>query len=147
MNKRINFEDTIFILNLRIRMLRDLMHLDTDVKLFYTQTMTDLKFINSAMDMLSEKFLNNLNFLDRDIEADNILDAEYQFNQVLIEISSNTSPFSPVQFPEMLTFIANLRKNCAMRQKKIEESYVPAEHSHSEPVVSNAELNGLLGSA
>ena len=147
MNKRINFEDTIYILNIRIRMIRDLMHLDTDVKLFYSQTMTDLKFINSAMDMLSEKFLNNMNFLDRDIEADNILDAEHQFNQVLIEVGSNSSPFSPAQFPEMLTFIANLRKNCAIRQKKIEESYVPTEQSLAEPVVSNAELNSLLGSA
>jgi hypothetical protein len=147
MNKRINFEDTIFILNVRIRMIQDLMQLDTDVKLFYNQTIDDLRFINSVMDMLSEKFLDNLNFLDRDIEADNILNAEWQFTQILNAISNNSSPFSSMTFPEILSIIDDLRKNSAERQKKIEESYVPTEHSLAEPVVSNAELNSLLGSA
>jgi len=146
MNKRINFEDTIFILNVRIRMIRDFLRLDTDSHLFYSQTMGDLEFISSVLDMLAEKFLNNLKFLDREVEADNILDAEWQFSQILNEISNNSSPFTPTNYPEMLTFIANLRKNSAKRQKQIEDSYVPAEHSMAEPVVSNAELNGLLGS-
>ena len=146
MNKRINFEDTIFILNVRIRMIRDLMRLDTDTHLFYSQTMGDLEFISTVMDILSEKFLNNLKFLDREVEADNILDAEWQFSQILNEISNNQGIFSPNNYPEMMTFIANLRKNSIKRQKLIEGSYEPAEHSMAEPVVSNAELNGLLGS-
>jgi hypothetical protein len=147
MNKCINFEDTIFILNVRIRMIRDLIQLDTDTALFYVQTMNDIEFINSALDMLTEKFLDNMKFLDREAEADNILDAEWQFNQILNEISNNSSPFSSAVYPEILTRIANLRKNSAKRQKQIENSYVPTEHSMAEPVVSNAELNGLLGSA
>jgi len=146
MNKRINFEDTIFILNVRMRMIRDLMKLDIDSNLFYSQTMGDLDFINSAMDILTIKFLDNLKFLDREVEADNILDAEWQFSQILNEISNNSDLFSPVSYPEMLTIIANLRKNSSKRQKQIEDSYVPAEHTMAEPVVSNAELNGLLGS-
>ena len=127
-------------------MIRDFLRLDTDSHLFYSQTMGDLEFISSVLDMLAEKFLNNLKFLDREVEADNILDAEWQFSQILNEISNNSSPFTPTNYPEMLTFIANLRKNSAKRQKQIEDSYVPAEHSMAEPVVSNAELNGLLGS-
>jgi len=147
MNKRINFEDTIFILNVRIRMIHDLLQLNTDSKLFFTQTMGDLEFINSVLDILTEKFLDNLKILDREVEADNILDAEWQFGQILNEITSHSSPFSPIMFPEMLNIISNLRNNCIIRQKKLEESYVPAENSIAEPVVSNAELNGLLGSA
>ena len=146
MNKRINFEDTIFILNVRIRMIRDFLRLDTDSHMFYSQTMGDLEFISSCLDMLTEKFLDNLKILDREVEADNILDAEWQFSQILNEISNNSSPFTATNYPEMLTFISNLRKNSSKRQKQIEESYVPAEHSSAEPVVSNAELNGLLGS-
>jgi len=145
MNKHINFEDTIFILNVRIRMIRDLMRLDTDSHLFYSQTMGDLEFISSVMEKLTEKFLNNMKILDRDVEADNILDAEWQFSQILNEISNNTSPFSQTIYPEMITFIANMRKNSAKRQKQIEDSHVPTGHSMAEPVVSNAELNGLLG--
>jgi hypothetical protein len=146
MNKRINFEDTIFILNIRIRMIRDLLRLDTEESLFYPQTMRDLEFMNSALDMLSEKFLANLKFLDRETEADNLLDAEWQFNQLLNDISSNSSPFAGDRFPELQTLIEKLRKDNARRRKQVEDSSVPSGQSTSEPVVSNAELNGLLGS-
>ena len=147
MNKRINFEDTIFILNVRIRMIRDLLRLDMEADLFYRQTMSDLEFVGTALDMLTEKFLANLKFLDRETEADNLMDAEWQFSQILNEISNNSSPFSPSLFPEAQTLIAKLKKDSVKRQKQIEESYEPAEQSTTEPVVSNAELNGLLGSA
>jgi len=147
MNKRINFEDTIFILNVRIRMLRDLMHLDTDASLFYRQTIGDLEFINTVMEMLTVKFLENMKFLDRETEADNLLDAEWQIGQILNEISSNSGPFNPIIFTDLPAMITRLRKDSQKRQKQIEESYTPAENSMTEPVVSHAELNGLLGSA
>jgi hypothetical protein len=147
MNKRINFEDTIFILNVRIRMIRDLLRLDTDEALFYSQTMADLDFTNTAMDTLSEKFLANLKFLDRETEADNLLDAEWQFNQLLNDISSNSSPYSGERFGELQSLIEKLRKDNSRRRKQIEDSSVPSGQSTSEPVVSNAELNGLLGGA
>jgi hypothetical protein len=146
MNKRINFEDTIFILNVRIRMIRDLLKLDTDPGLFLKQTMGDLEFINTALDMLIEKYLTNIKFLDRETEAYNLTDAEWQFNQLLNEISNNNSPFSPALFAETQNIIDKLKKDSAKRQKSVEETYVPAEQNANEPVVSNAELNGLLGS-
>jgi len=146
MNKRINFEDTIFILNVRIRMIRDLIRLDTDSNLFYRQTMGDLEFISSVLDILIGKFLENLKFLDREVEADNILDVEWQFSQIINEISGNSSPFSPTLYPEMPAIIARLRTDSLNRKKQIDESYVPTESAIAEPVVSNAELNGLLGS-
>ncbi|GBU29081.1 hypothetical protein R84B8_02645 [Treponema sp. R8-4-B8] len=145
MNKRINFEDTIFILNVRIRMIRDLMRLDTDSNLFYRQTMGDLEFISSVLDILIGKFLENLKFLDREVEADNILDIEWQFSQIINEISGNSSPFSPTLYPEMPAIIARLRTDSLNRKKQLDESYVPTESAIAEPVVSNAELNGLLG--
>jgi len=147
MNKRINFEDTIFILNVRIRMIRDLLRLDTDPSLFYRQTMEDIEFINSVLDMLIRKFLDNLKFLDREVEADNILDAEWQFSQIINEISGNSSPFLPSYYPEMPAIITKLRTDSLKRKKLIDETYVPVENAIAEPVVSHAELNGLLGSA
>jgi hypothetical protein len=144
MNKRINFEDTIFILNVRIRMIRDLLHLDTDIGLFLHQTMKDLEFINSMLDMLSEKFLTNIKFMDRETEADNLSDAEWQFSQIINEVSNNTSPFSPALLAETQIWIDKFRKDSAKRQKQIEEAHVPIGQTVKEPVVSNAELNGLL---
>jgi len=147
MNKHINFEDTIFILNVRIKMIRDLLQLDTDTGLFLRQTMGDLEFINSALDLLTEKFLANISFLDRETEADNLSDAEWQFSQVLNEIINHSSPFSPAHFPETQTWIDKFKKDSNKRQKLIEESCTPEGQGSSEPVVSNAELNGLLGGA
>jgi len=147
MNKRINFEDTLFILNVRIRMIRDLIQLDTDAEIFYRQTVGDIEFISSILDKLTEKFVANLKFLDRETEADNILDTEWQFGQLLNEISSNSSPFTSTLFPEIPTLLGKLRTDSIKRKKQIEESYVPAEQLTNEPVVSHAELNGLLGSA
>jgi hypothetical protein len=104
-NKRFNFEDTIFLLNLRIRMVKDLLRLDIEPELFYRQTAADIEFISSILNILIEKFLTNLKFLDRETEADNLLDAEWQFSQLLNEISNNTNPFSQTQYPETQAWI------------------------------------------
>jgi len=147
MNKRINFEDTIFILNVRIRMIRDLLRLDTDAGLFLQQTFEDLGFINSVLDTLTEKFLANVKFLELGTEAEDLSDAEWQFSQLLNETSNNASPFSTVRFPETQSQIDKFRKDSVKRQKLIDDAFVPAGHIAMEPVVSHAELNGLLGSA
>jgi len=123
------------------------MQLDADADLFYRQTVGDIEFISVCLEALTEKFVANIKFLDRETEADNILDAEWQFGQLLNEMSGNSSPFTAQLFPEMPATIGKLRADSNKRKKQIEESYVPAENSIPEPVVSHAELNGLLGSA
>lgn len=147
MNKQVNFEDIIYILNVRIRMIKDLLRLDIDMDLFYSQTVVDIEFISSIMDALTEKFLKNQNFFDRETDAESILDAEWQFNQLLIEISNNSGKYSFTNIPEAQTLIARLKKESTNRKKQIEESYTPTENSTAEPVVSHTELNGLLGIA
>ena len=128
-------------------MIKDLLLLDTDSALFHKQTMADLEFISSTLYVMTKKYLANLKFLDRETEADNLLDAEWQFSQLLNEISNNSSPYSQVYFPETQAVIEKLRSESVERKRQIEESYVPVEQSISEPVVTHAELNGLLGSA
>jgi hypothetical protein len=148
MNKQINFEDTIFILNARIRLIRDLMCLDTDADLFLRQTLGDLDFISSALDMLGDKLLANTKFLDREIEADNLMDVEWQFEQLINEFSNNNGPFSPVRFPETTKSTSKFREGSLKRRKLIEELYVPKKQAgieSMETVVSPAELTGLLG--
>lgn len=146
MNKRINFEDTIFILTVRIKMIKDLLRLDVDSELFYRQTMGDLDFISGILDVMTEKFLANLKFLDRETEGDNLLDIEWQFSQLLNEITNNSCPYSQASFSETYTLIEKLKNDNSKRIKQLEESSVSSgDHSTSEPVVSNAELNGLLG--
>ncbi|MDR0443107.1 MAG: hypothetical protein LBH44_06860 [Treponema sp.] len=147
MNKQINFEDTIFILNARMRMIRDLLRLDTDTDLFFRQTLGDMDFISSVLETLTKKFIANTKILDREQEADNLSDAEWQFSQLLNEFSNNNSPFSAKHYPETATWIVKQREGSAKRQKYVEASFVPSERKVIEPVVSQAEMNGLLGTA
>ena len=147
MNKQINFEDIIYILNVRIRMIKDLLHLDIDFELFYRQTTGDLEFISAMMDTLTEKFLKNQKFIDRETDAECILDAEWQFSQLLNEISNNNSRHSFFQLPETQALLSKLKKDSFNRKKQIELSYTPVESFITEPVVTHTELSGLLGSA
>jgi len=146
MNKQINFDDIIYILNVRIRMIKDLFRLDINMDLFYSQTVVDLEFISSLMDTLTEKFLKNHNFVDYETAAENILDAEWQFNQLLIEISNNSGENPFTRIPEAQTLITRFKKESANRKKQIEESCTSTENSAAEPVVTYTELNSLLGS-
>jgi hypothetical protein len=145
MNKHINFEDTIFILNVRIRMIQGLLCLDTETEIFLNQTFRDLEFINSVLDILTEKLIANNKFIDRETEADNLSDAEWQLCQLLNKMSGNQGPFPVDKFPEMQEWTAKFRKNSEKRQKLIEESHISAEYVRYEPVVSQAEMHGLLG--
>jgi hypothetical protein len=49
MHKHINFEDNIFVLNTRIRMIRDSLILDTDPELFLEKTVDDTNFIDLTL--------------------------------------------------------------------------------------------------
>jgi hypothetical protein len=145
MNKQINFEDTIFILNVRMKMIQDLLRLDTETEVFLNQTLSDLEFISSVLEMLTEKLIANNKLIDRETEADNLSDAEWQLCQLLSKISGNQGPFPIAKFPEIQEWTAKFRKNSEKRQKRIDESYSSVEHSRFEPVVSQAEMYGLLG--
>ncbi|MDR2952612.1 MAG: hypothetical protein LBU82_05160 [Treponema sp.] len=147
MNKRINFEDTIYILNVRIRMIRDLLQLDTDSDLFFHQTVEDLKFISSTLGVLTDKLIANPKFVDRELEADNLSDAEWQFNQIVCEFLKDCGSFPPAQFAEISSWISTLREESAKRQKLINEAYVPEGTALTEPVVTYTELSRLLGTA
>ena len=144
MSKYINFEDTIFILNVRIRMIHDLLRLDTDCGLFLCKTMEDLAFIGSALEMLTDKLTTNPGFVDRELEADNLSDIEWQFSQLLNEYSGNSSPFSIARFPETAEQVCRLREESEKRRRFLEVSFVSPEHSQTESVVTQAELSELL---
>ncbi|MCL2066661.1 MAG: hypothetical protein FWG99_04270 [Treponema sp.] len=144
MNKNVNFEDTIFILNVRIRMVRDLLRLDTDTNLFLHKSMDDLEFIGSSLEILTEKLLANTKFIDREGESDNLCDAEWQFNRLLTEFAGDSSPFSAARFPEIEKDILKLKAESSRRRRLIDETSTPSELSESGPAVSRAELSELL---
>jgi hypothetical protein len=133
-------EDTIFIVGMRMRMIRDTLRLNPPADLFLEKCLDDLCFINNILVSLSQMISDsNGGFVDY------LLDTEWQFSQLLIEFSVDSSPFSIRAFPDTREKIASLRTESDNRRKTLEESFVLAGDL-AEPVVSSAEISGLLGS-
>jgi hypothetical protein len=132
-------EDTIFIVGMRMRMLRDTLRLNPPPDLFLEKCLDDLCFINHILVSLSQTITENSGGF-----VDYLLDTEWQFSQLLIEFSVDSSPFSIRAFPDTREKISSLRTESDTRRKTLEESFVLAGDL-AEPVVSSAEMNGLWG--
>jgi len=143
---RVTLEDTVFVLNMRIRMIRDTLHLSPPAELFLEKTMDDLRFTDGVLETFARDLTDNKNGSYHTDDIDFISDTEWQFNQLLTEFALNAGSFSTVTFPEIQDKIAVLRVNSDIRRRVFDETCVPAEMIRSEPVLSSAEFNGLLGS-
>jgi len=120
-----------------MRMIRDTLRLNPPADLFLEKSLDDLCFINHALISLSQMITeNNGGFVDY------LLDTEWQFSQLLIEFSVDSSPFSIRAFPDTREKIASLRTESDARRKTLEESFALAGDL-AEPVVSSAEMSGL----
>ncbi|MDR1285981.1 MAG: hypothetical protein LBK08_00075, partial [Treponema sp.] len=83
MNKRINFEDSIFIINTRIRIIRDMLLLDTDPDLFLEKALEDVSFIDKTLAILLDQLLDNSRFIERTEQFHNLAETERIFADVL----------------------------------------------------------------
>ena len=119
-------------------MIRDILRLNPPSELFLPKCLDDLVFIDWVLACLG----NQPNGIS---EFDYASDTEWQFSQLLTEFSLDSSPFSSRAFPETSEKIAMLRMKSEARRKVLEESDIPAELAKAEPMVSSAELIGLLG--
>jgi ElaB/YqjD/DUF883 family membrane-anchored ribosome-binding protein len=144
MNKYINFEDNIFILNIRIRMIQDLLILDTDADLFLNKTLEDIDFINAGLASLLGNLKENFRLLDRDEQFHNLLNTERQFCEVLSEMDQGEGNISGIQYPELRERVEFLLNRSRERQHAIEDLIVEAKQLNLEPVVGYDELHELL---
>ena len=136
MNKQINFEDNIFILNVRIRMLMDLLHLDVDPGFYAEKTLDDIAFIDMILNSLLKYLTENRMFHDREDELDKLIDLEYRFDQLL----EGTGKCFPLIREQLLQY----KTSSTERRKNIDDTRLPVDQSANEPVVSSLELNELL---
>ena len=144
MNKHINFEDNIFVLNIRIRMIRDLLILDTDTELFLDKTLDDIDFINSILRTLLLSLKENYRLIERDEQFHNLAETERQFCEVLNELDHGEGNISVFHHPELRERIVQLLNQSQDRQNSIKELLVEAKHLSLEPVVGFDELQELL---
>jgi hypothetical protein len=144
---RLNFEDTIFILNMRIRLLRDTLRLNPPPELFLNKTLDDLEFLDGILGTFTRDLAENGNNNPIAGElAEYITDTEWQFSQLLTEFSINTGSLSVSAFPQIQEKTTVLCVNSNTRRMLIDKSDISTEAAQSEPVVTSAEFIGLLGS-
>jgi hypothetical protein len=144
MDKHMNIEDNIFILNVRIRMIQDLLLLDTDPELFCDKTLEDLAFIDSSLAFLLSILRENERLLERDEQFFNLAESERQFSELLMELIHGEGSISAAITVDLRERADALRKNSAERRKIIGELAVESKSVTMEPIVSFDELHELL---
>ena len=144
MNKRVNFEDSIFILMMRIRMIRDIITLDADPELFLEKTLDDISFADHCLRILLGDLQENNRLIEREELLEHLSELEWQFSQVLQELLDHDGNISIREIPPVQEKIAAFR-NSSLERRKIAGNLMPVEGSlPGEPVVSSDELTELL---
>jgi hypothetical protein len=142
MNKRINFEDNIYILNVRIRMIRDTLTLETDPGLFLDKTIDDLDFIDSALETLLASLIDQIRLIARDEEFGKLADLEWEFKRLLTEMCQGRNSLSVSRFPSIRGKLLILREKNETREKVINKTRVL--EAEALPLVSSDEMSELL---
>ena len=144
MNKRVNFEDNIFILMMRIRMVRDAITLDADPELFLEKTLDDICFTDHSLKILLEYLLENSRLIEREELLDHFSEAERLFSQVIQELLVHEGTLSVQEIPSIKEKLIIIR-NASLERRKNAENLGSLETSTSgSPIVSSDELTELL---
>ncbi|MDR3115766.1 MAG: hypothetical protein LBU25_09640 [Treponema sp.] len=144
MNKHINFEDNIFLINIRIRMVQDMLILEPDPELFLKKTMEDIDFIDDILGLLLDGLLENAHLIERNEQLVNLYDSESQFLQILTQFLTGSGNISVLRFPVLREKVTFLQTHSMTRKKLLEDTRNETDQSLIEPVVSTDELSALL---
>ena len=144
MNKQVNFEDNIFILLMRIKMIRDTITLDADPELFLEKILDDIYFTDHVLRILLEHLEENDRLIARDEFLDQLYETERQFSQVIDEVLNHKGNIFVRGIPEINDKLIFLRKSSLERRRIIETLYQDSNNSTDKIVVSSDELSELL---
>jgi len=154
----VGFEDTVFLLNIRIRMVRDTMRLNPSGGLFMERCLDDIRFIDDVLSALAEQITMDSEREDADDgaadgeatvaatgEVDYAADTEWQFSQLLTEFLLESNAFSARATSTERGKIILLREGSNARRKVFEKFSTSSQADLAEPVVSSTELSILFG--
>ena len=144
MNKRVNFEDSLFILMMRIRMIRDSITLDAAPELFLEKTLDDIYFTDHTLRTLLEYLEENHYLIERVELLEQLSELEWQFSHVLQELFDHGGSFSIREIPSMGEKLSALRASSLERRRAVGDLGLTGSSLSSEPIVSSDELNELL---
>ena len=144
MNKRINYEDNIFIIMMRIRMIRDIITLDADPELFLERTLDDIYYTDHALRTLLGYFQENSRLIARDELLEHFCEIEWQFSRVLQELLEHNGNFSIQGIPSVREKLAAFRKSSQERRKTADDLSPDQKAMSGSPIISTDELTELL---
>jgi len=141
----VSFEDSVFIINIRLRAIRDTLCLNPPHELFLEKTIDDLVFVDRILAVLSQSLKDSKNQNNGNGEFDYLIDAEWQFSQLLIEFTRDANLPEGQESSEIKDKISALKNNSDLRRKVLDKTFQSVEQVNTEPVVSSSELSGLFG--
>jgi hypothetical protein len=144
MNKQVNFEDDIFILMMRIRMIRDTITLDADPELFLEKILDDIYFTDHTLRILLEYLKEHNRFFEREELAEHYAEAEWQFSQVIQDLLDHNGNISIREIPAINDKITGFINSSLERRRTAENFNAAKESVHNSPIVSSDELTELL---
>ncbi|MCL2191308.1 MAG: hypothetical protein FWB79_04915 [Treponema sp.] len=147
------FEDTVFLLNIRIRMVRDTMRLNPPGELFMERCLNDIAFIDNVLSLLVQQITQDDESGAGEADVGNTAigavdyaaDTEWQFSQLLTEFLLESNAFSAKASPQSREKIVSLRDESNGRRKIFEKFSTSSQADLAEPVVSPTELSILFG--
>ena len=140
-----SFQDSIFLVNMRIRMVRDTLRLKPPSEFFLERCLEDLVFIDQVLNSLAQTLASGGDQYGGNGEFSYASDTEWQLSQLLTEFSVEPGPLSSSANPEIHEKITTLHGACETRRKSLEAAEQPSGTDGGDPVVSSAELSSLLG--
>jgi len=144
MNKQVNFEDNLYLLLIRIKLVRDTLTLDMDPDIFFNKSLDDIEFIHQTLEIVLKKIQDNQQRIDRVSLLDHLLQIERQYSGVLSKILYGSGSISADENPALGEKLSTFQKACAERQETIEALGTAIGKYPKEPVISPDELNELL---
>ena len=145
MNKRVNFEDNIFILMMRIRMIHDTIILDADPELFLEKSLDDICFTDQTLRVLLEYLVENSRLIEREELLEHFAGIEKHFSQVIQDLLNHDGSLSIREVPTIREKLIALRSASLERRKTAENlSSLESNASSGSPIVSSDELAELL---
>ena len=148
MNKRINFEDSIFIVMMRLRMIRDVITLDADPELFLEKILDDIYFTDDVLRTLMGYLEENSRLTKRDELMEHLSEAELQFSRCIDGILNNKGNLTVREIASIGEKLIFLQNDSIERRKAIEELTSGPVNRDDDPAdgskVSSEELSELL---
>ena len=144
MNKRINFEDNIFILMMRIKMIQNNIILDADPELFLEKILDDISFADHTLRILLGYLKENQRLIGLDELLEQLSETEWQFSLVLKELLDHEGNISVKENPLITEKLTAYRNNSMERRRAAINLGSNDESLSTSPIVSSDELTELL---